>query len=200
MYEKQRMWKAHVMQEERRVSGRIIQVRAGVTADSVVTTTVDADGAGDEVLQQILKALYIRAVLDEKSDLLVSGLVGGLFADITAQTARVVAKAISLWIWLDAREMVLERAHVHFPAVTMLALLILEMSLTRSRRDTYSLKGPDSTQPPPLPGWRVTKQRASLGRQEALRPATYAPSPEILVSLPSNTGDFTGSLAHHGQL
>lgn len=41
---------------------------------------------------------------------------------------------------------------------------------------------------------------SGLGMQVLLRPATYAPSPDMLVALPSNVGDFLGSAAHCGQL
>lgn len=64
----------------------------------------------------------------------------------------------------------------------------------------YFVKGPDCTQPPPLPGARLIWQRSLDGMHVALRPGWGAPSPERLVSLPSRAGDLDGSAAHFGQL
>jgi len=63
-----------------------------------------------------------------------------------------------------------------------------------------SLKGPDLTQPPPGPGGSDTPHMSGEGIQVLLRPAWYAPFPDIDVSEPSKMGDFSGSWAHNGQL
>lgn len=54
---------------------------------------------------------------------------------------------------------------------------------------THSLKGPLVTQPPPVPGgMKIMPAPARLPLS-----ATYDPSPLMLVSLPSKTGDLRGS-------
>lgn len=70
------------------------------------------------------------------------------------------------------------------------------MQITLSKWDlAYFLKGPDFTQPPPLPGGKEIPHISGDGMHVLLRPATYAPSPDMLVALPSSAGDFLGSLA-----
>ena len=104
-----------------------------------------ANRAGNKVLQQVLKTSDIGAILDRKGNFFVCRLRCSLLADVTAHAAWIVAKAIGLWVRLDAGQMVPQRAHIDLPAVVPLAVCdrfcLMNILLHRPRRDTATSIG-----------------------------------------------------------
>ena len=75
-----------------------VHIHSRVTSDRVMSSIVDAHNPLSEVLHLVLEAEYIRVVLDQVYDHLISCLVRRLCADIATQAARIVPEAIGLRI------------------------------------------------------------------------------------------------------
>ena len=139
--------------------------------------------------------------------------VGCLFVDVAPEATGVIAQAVGLRVWWYINGPSYNRAEIEFPTgrekVQMSAhvMCFFGGSLFRflplhshgrgekKKKNTHSLKGPQGTQPPPLPGC-MTKEHCCTDKMHvAFLPGTYAPSPDRLVSLPSNNGPAFGSCA-----
>ncbi len=85
------------MRKEGRISRRVVEVRSSVTPNSVVTPSMHTHAALSKFsLVDGLKRCDISIILDQAHDFVVGGGVSGLERDVAAETAWVVAEAISL--------------------------------------------------------------------------------------------------------